>query len=424
MIGQEIYKLAKELFPLNRSLTGNGVRETFDILKRECNELLVREIPTGSQCFDWEVPQEWNCNEAYILTPDGNKICDYSQNNLHIVQYSTPQNLELTLDELETHLFSLPEQPKAIPYITSYYSDFFGFCINDEERKKLKSGIYKIVIDSELKNGSLTMGDIVIKGESKKEILFSTYICHPSMGNNEISGVVVTLFLAKYIQSLPKQKYTYRFIFVPETIGSICYISKNLENLKNNIDAGFVVTCVGDNSTYSYISSRKGNTLADKVALNILNYDIKKFEKFDFTNQGSDERQYCSPKVDLPVCSVTRTKYGEYKEYHTSLDNMSFISPEGLNGAYNVYSKIIDVLEKNDYYKLQTYCEPQLGKRGLYPNLSTLETAKETNIMMNLLSYADGKHDLIDIANIIKIDASELLEILETLLEHKIIKNV
>lgn len=422
MIGKNIYNFCEKIFPINRSLTGDGVRKTLEIIKDEVGELNIYEIPTKTECFDWEVPKEWNCKKAYIITPDGEKICDYSINNLYVVQHSTPINQEMSLEELEQHLHSLPNLPKAIPYITSYYSKYWGFCISENNRKKLKEGKYKVVIDATLSDGAMTYADLVIKGREDKEILFTTYVCHPSMANNETSGIALNTFLIKYIQNLKDRRYTYRFVFAPETVGAICYINKNLKNLKENMDAGFIVTCVGDDLSYSYVSSRKGDTLADKVALNILNYGVEKFEKFDFTNQGSDERQYCSPKVDLPVCSVNRTKYGEYKEYHTSLDNMDFVSPKGFGGAYNVYTKIIDVLEKNGYYELQTYCEPQLGKRGLYPNISTLETAKETNIMMNLLSYADGEHDLIDIANILNIEATLLIDITKKLYQENILK--
>lgn len=424
MRGEEIYNFCKKIFPINRSLTGDGVRKTLKEIEKIIPEIEIFEIPTGSKCFDWEVPKEWNCRQAYILTPEGKKICNYNKNNLHIVQYSIPINKEVSYEELEKHLYSLPDLPDAIPYVTSYYNETWGFCISDNERKKLKKGKYKVVIDSLLKEGSLSYGEIIFKGKEDKEILFTTYICHPSMANNETSGIALNTFLAKYIKSLKNRRFTYRFVFVPETIGSICYIDKNLNNLKKNLQAGFVVTCVGDNLSYSYIASRNANTLADKVALNVLKYSVKEFKEYSFTIQGSDERQYCSPKVDLPVCSVTRSRYGTYKEYHTSLDNMDFVSSEGFNGAYEVYVKIINILENNYYYELTTFCEPQLGKRGLYPNISTLETARETNVMMNLLSYADGKNDLIDIANIIGVSADKLIDIAKKLEKYNILTQI
>jgi len=273
MIGNQMHNLCKELFPINRSLSGDGVRETLKILQRENPELEIHSIKSGTEVFDWTVPDEWNCKEAYIITPDGKKICDYSVNNLHIVQYSTPQEIELELEELQEHLYSQPELPTAIPYVTSYYTPRWGFCISHENRKNLKPGKYKVVIKSELKKGVLNYADLVIPGDSEDEIFFSTYICHPSMANNELSGPVLATFLAKYLKSLEKRRYTYRFVFAPETIGSLIYLSRHLDHLKKRVKAGFILTCVGDNRNYSYLSSRYANTLADKVARNILKYD-------------------------------------------------------------------------------------------------------------------------------------------------------
>jgi len=417
-----MYELLKELFPINRSLSGEGVRETLKILKRENPELTIYSIKSGSQVFDWEVPDEWNCFEAYIITPDGKKICDYNQNNLHLVQYSIAFEGELELEELQKHLYSLANLPEAIPYVTSYYKKRWGFCISENERKKLKKGKYKVVIKSELKKGVINYADIVIPGKSKKEIMFSTYICHPSMANNELSGPVLATFLAKYIKSIDNY-YTYRFIFAPETIGSLIYLSKHLNHLKENVVAGFILTCVGDERTYSYMPSRYGNTLADKVALNLLEYDIKNYKKYSFLQRGSDERQYCSPGIDLPVCSVMRSKYGEYPEYHTSFDNLDLVTPKGLNDSFEFYKKVIDVLENNFYYKVTVLGEPQLGKRGLYPDACTPDTNyKLAFLYRNFLAYADGKNDLIDIANILQISANELVDIAKLFLKHKLVE--
>ncbi|MCH9739650.1 MAG: DUF4910 domain-containing protein [Epsilonproteobacteria bacterium] len=422
-IGQNIYKLCKELFPINRSLTGDGVRETLSILKREIPDLSILEVPTGTQCFDWTVPKEWNCKEAYIIDPEGNKICDFSQNNLHLLGYSTPIDTTLTLDELQKHLYSLPELPEAIPYMTSYYKKRWGFCISHKEREKLKEGQYRIYINSTLENGHLTYGELLIKGESEQEVFFSTYVCHPSMGNNELSGPTVATYLGKYIQSLQNRKYSYRIIFIPETIGSIMYLSKHLKEMKETTIAGFNLTCVGDNNAYSYLPSRDGNTLADKVALHVLNHSEPQFKKYTFLDRGSDERQYCSPGVDLPLCSVMRSKFMEYPEYHTSLDNLNYISAAGLEGAYSIHSKIIDALEKNHTYTSTTLCEPQLGKRGLYPTLSEgTKTREIVKNMMNFLAYCDGSHDLIDIANIIHVPVWELYEIIEDFKQHTLIQ--
>jgi len=421
-IGQNIYKLCKELFPINRSLTGNGVRETLNILKREIPNLNILEVSSGTQCFDWTIPKEWNCQEAYIIDPKGKKICDFSKNNLHLLGYSIPVNKTLTLEKLQNHLYSLPQLPEAIPYMTSYYREQWGFCISQQEREKLKEGQYKVYINSTLENGNLTYGELLIKGESKKEIFFSTYVCHPSMGNNELSGPTVATYLTKYIQSLTNRKYSYRIIFIPETIGSIMYLSKNLKIMKELTIAGFNLTCVGDNNAYSYLPSREGNTLADKVTLHILNHSQLQFKAYTFLDRGSDERQYCSPGVDLPLCSIMRSKFMEYPEYHTSLDNLDYISKEGLEGAYTIYVKIIDALEKNHTYVSTSLCEPQLGKRGLYPTLSKgLETRNIVKNMMNFLAYCDGENDLIDIANMINVPIWELYTIANDFLEHNLI---
>jgi aminopeptidase-like protein len=421
IVGNDIYKLCVELFPIDRSLTGNGTRKTLDILKRELPQLNIYEVLTGTKCFDWTIPREWNCKEAYIITPEGDRICDFSKNNLHLVGYSIPIKKTIPLEELNDYFHSLPELPEAIPYVTSYYKERWGFCISHNERKNLKDGEYKVVINSTLEDGSLTYGELLIPGKTKEEVFLSTYVCHPSMGNNELSGPTVTTHLAKYIQSLENRRYSYRIIFIPETIGSIMYLSKNLNEMKRNMVAGFNVTCVGDNNSYSYLPSRNGGTLADKIALHVLKQSKDNFNDFSFLDRGSDERQYCSPGIDLPVCSVMRTKYLEFKEYHTSLDNLNYIGAKGLNGAYEVYVKIINALENNYKYVSLHLCEPQLGKRGLYPTMNTKDTKSIVNNMMNFLVYCDGTNDLIDISNKINLPIWELYKIIEDLLKNNLI---
>ena len=422
IIGQEMYDWAVDLFPINRSLTGDGVRQTLRYLKNIIPELDVNEVPSGTKCFDWTIPQEWNCEDGYIIDPDGNKICDFKTNNLHIVGYSTPIDREIDLEDLIGHLYYLENQPTAIPYITSYYSPNWGFCISFNEFQKLKNGTYKVKINSELKDGSLTYGEVKLKGESEKEIFLSTYVCHPSMANNELSGPVVTTALVNFIKSLKNRKYSYRIVFIPETIGSIAYISRNINNMKKNIIAGFNITTIGDNRSYSYIPTRYGNTLSDKVAKHVLQ-DID-YVEYSFLERGSDERQYCSPGVDLPIATICRTKYGEYPEYHSSLDDLSVISPDGLYGGYEKIKKAIELLEKNDYYKVNVFCEPQLGKRGLYPTISTNASFNIVKTLKNFIAYADGNNDLIDIANIIGIQAEELFDIIDKMKEAKLIEEV
>jgi aminopeptidase-like protein len=424
-IGIEIYSLCKELFPINRSITGDGVRETLSIIKREIPELHISEIDTGSQCFDWIVPQEWKCEVAYIIDPEGNKICDFSQNNLHVVGYSESVDKSMTLDELEEHLYSLSELPDAVPYITSYYKRRWGFCISDTERKLLKKGKYKVYIRSDLFDGSLTYGEVLIPGNTREEIFFSTYVCHPSMANNELSGPAVVTSLVKYIKSLKNRRYSYRVIFIPETIGSIVYLSKNINTMQKYMVAGFNVSCVGDDNDYGYLPSRTGKTVSDKVAVHVLNHQVLNYTKYSFLQRGSDERQYCSPNVNLPVSCITRSKYGEYKEYHTSLDNLDFISPSGLAGAYKVYARVIELLEHNYAYKPILFCEPQLGKRDLYPTLGVRDRKDDfVQNMLNFLAYCDGALDLIEVADEIKVPAWELFEIINVLLENKLIERV
>ena len=308
--GQEIYKLAEQLFPICRSITGNGVRETLKIIQ-EYIPIKIHEIPTGTKVFDWAVPKEWNIKDAYVMDEDGKKIVDFQENNLHILGYSTPINKIVSLSKLQEHLYSLPDSPDAILYATSYYKERWGFSITHNKRKKLKNGNYKVFIDSELKAGTLTYGELIIPGETKEEIFLSTYICHPSMANNELSGPSVATYLAKWILKGPR-KYTYRIIFIPETIGSITYLSKNLSVMKKNTICGFNVSCVGDDKAYSYLPTKDGNTYTDKVALNILSFKHPDFIKYSFLDKGSDERQYNAPGVDLPVCCVMRTKFATY----------------------------------------------------------------------------------------------------------------
>jgi len=412
--GKEMHELCQELFPICRSITGNGFRQSLEILKKHIPNLEVFEVPTGTKCFDWEVPKEWNIKDAYIVNPEGKKICQFKQSNLHVVGYSTPVNKEIPLNELQEHLYSLPDQADAIPYVTSYYKERWGFCITQNERNKLRTGNYKVLIDSELTNGALTYGELIIPGTSKNEIFISSYLCHPSMANNELSGPVVTTYLAKWLLGR-KNKYTYRIIIVPETIGSITYLSRNFEEVKERIIAGFNVTCIGDDRAYSYLPSRHGDTLSDKVVKHVLKHCHPNFISHSFLDRGSDERQYCSPGIDLPVCSVMRTKYGCYPEYHTSLDDLNLVTPTGLRGGYEVLKKSIECLELNEILRSTVICEPQLGKRGLYPTLSTKHSDSQVRDMMNYLAYTDGDLSILDIAELINRPLWELDDIIENL---------
>ncbi len=415
---EDLYNFCVDLFPICRSITGNGVRETLSMIQSLISGLTIQEVPTGTKAFDWEVPKEWNIHDAYIIDPKGQKFCEFSQSNLHIVGYSAPVDQVMPLETLQEHLHSLPGQPDAIPYITSYYKENWGFCLPHNFRQSLIPGNYRVLIDSELTNGHLTYGELILPGESTQEIFLSTYICHPSMANNELSGPAVTTHIAKWLKTCQNRYYTYRIIFIPETIGSIVYLSRNLPTMQKNMIAGFNVTCVGDNGNFSYLSSRYGNTLADRVAKHILKYKHPDFIEYSFLERGSDERQYCSPGVDLPVVSIMRSKYGEYPEYHTSLDNLEFISSGALTSSFNVLKTCIESLELNNVYQTATLCEPQLGKRGLYPSLSTKGSNFIVCDMMNLIAYCDGNNDLLAIAEIINVPIWELFSIVDKLVEH------
>ena len=417
MIGNDIHKLAQKLWGINRSITGEGVRETLSLLRQHMPNLEIKSVSSGTKVFDWTVPREWKVSEAYVIAPNGDRILDFSVNNLHLVGYSVPFQGKLSLQELNEHLHSLPDQPEAIPYITSYYAERWGFCLSQEQRDQLKDGDYDVIIDSELFEGVLNYAELILPGEKQDEVFLSTYVCHPSMANNELSGPTVVTYIAKWLQNLGSRRYTYRIIFVPETIGSITYLSMNYRDLTKNVVAGFNVSCVGDNRGYSYLPSRDGRTLSDKVARHVLHHIDPNYSVYKWIDRGSDERQYCAPGIDLPIASIMRTKYGQYPEYHTSLDDLvNVVTPKGLDGGYWSLRRALELLEKNFKYKVNVYCEPQMGKRGLYPTLSTKNGGDEVRFMMDFLSYCDGKHDLVDIAE--KIDAAswdlyELATILE-----------
>jgi aminopeptidase-like protein len=417
----EEYGLASRLFPICRSITGNGVRETLQILSEYLPALSVHEVASGTHAFDWVVPDEWNVRDAFIVGPDGTKVIDFKQNNLHLMSYSIPFNDTITLDELEPHLHSLPESPDVIPYVTSYYERAWGFCLRHRDRTKLEPGLYHVVIDSSLKPGHLTYGELLIPGKSKDEVLFSTNICHPSMANNEVSGPVVSMFLAKWIASLNSTRLSYRFLFVPETIGSIVYISQHYRQLRRRVAAGFVLTCLGDNGNFSFLPSRTGDTLADRVAKHVLKNSVDAFTTYDFTRRGSDERQYCSPRMNLPVVSIMRSKYHEYPEYHTSADDMSFISQEGLAGSIEIYRRCIQVLETNVVPYTTTIGEPHLSSRGLYPTTGGQIDQSTVSDIINLTAFADGSLDLIQISELMQRPSWSLAPTVALLEQHGLI---
>lgn len=412
---------ARDLFPICRSLTGEGVRQTLRYIQCLLPGMTIHEVPTGTAAFDWCIPDEWTIRDAYIADTAGRRLVDFRQNNLHVVGYSEPIQATMTRSELEPHLHSLPEAPDAIPYVTSYYKRTWGFCLTQRQRDALGDGPFVVRIDSELIAGSLSYGELVLPGREDKEILLSTYVCHPSMANNELSGIVLQTALGQALLADSERRYTYRLVFVPETIGAIVYLSRHLEHLRSHVIAGFVVTCVGDERTWSYLPSRKGDTLADRVARHVLSHRRPGYRSYSFLDRGSDERQYCSPGADLPVASIMRSKYGTYPEYHTSLDDLSFITPTGLQQSFETYRECLEVLENNFHYKTNMPCEPQLGRRNLYPNLGVREVSENVSNIVNFLAFADGELDLLGIADTIGVPASDCNEIAKSLSSHGLV---
>ena len=423
MIGQEILDFAKVIFPINRSLTGEGVRETFRHIKEHLPGLTVHAVPSGTEAFDWVVPNEWEITEAYIEDSSGKRLVDFANNNLHVVGYSTAVDVSLSLDELQEHLHSLPDKPEAIPYVTSYYSDRWGFCLTHLQRMALVPDTYRAVIRSRKFQGVMNYAELIIPGESSKEVFLSTYICHPSMANNEVSGPSVLTFVAKWLQSAPRH-FTYRLVFLPETIGAIYYLSQHLEHLRQHVHVGFNISCVGDDRNYSFVSSRKGQTLADRIASHILPILSPSFVRHSFLERASDERQYGSPLVDLPLVSLSRTKYGCYDEYHTSLDNFDVVTSTGLEGGFNMISSCIQTAESNRTYIARFPCEPQLGKRGLYPTLGGGKVSASVDVLLNVLSYCDGETDLLTLAEICGLSIFDVADAAKTLEAHDLIREV
>lgn len=413
--GERMYKLAEKLFPICRSITGEGVVKTLSIIS-DCitAEMTIHHVPSGTQVFDWTVPKEWKIRQAYIEDENNHRIIDFEKNNLHVIGYSLPVDKWVDLDELKEYIYTQKDQPDVIPYVTSYYKERIGFCMSENQKNSLKEGKYHMYVDSELFDGSLTYGEVVIKGRTQDEILFSTYVCHPSMADNECSGPSLAAELINYV-SKRDNRYTYRFVFIPETIGSITYLSRNLEYLKEHVKAGFVLSCVGDDREYSVIESKYADTLADKVLKNILSYHAPQYKTYSFLQRGSDERQYNAVGVELPVVAFCRSKYGEYPEYHTSADDMTLVSEKGFQGSFDVMTQVIEALEHNYYYRINIICEPQLGKRGLYPTISQKGSYDAIMALRDFIAYADGKNDLIDISNIINVPVRELCTIADQL---------
>ena len=421
-IGKEMHDLMAELYPICRSITGDGVRKTDKILSEHI-PLEIHEISTGTKVFDWVIPKEWNIKDAYIIDPNGKKIVDFKESNIHLMSYSIPIKAKITLDELKSHLHTIPEKPNVIPYRISYYKENWSFCLSHNQFLDLKEGEYEVVIDSTLKDGSLTYAECFLPGKTDDEILISCYTCHPSLCNDNLSGVVLTTFLAKTIAKINSRKYSYRFLFIPETIGAITWLSLN-ESKLSKIKHGLVATCVGDPGCSTYKKSRNGNLLIDKAVTNVLKHSGNDFKIIDYFPPGSDERQYGSPGINLPVGSLMRTPYGEFPEYHTSADNLDFVKSEYLADSFSKYMKTFNVLENNrTFVNLQPKGEPNLGKRGLYRTISGQQDGYEAELaVISVLNLSDGEHSLLDISERTGMDFGIIKRTADKLIETQLVK--
>ena len=441
--GEKMHELVQELFPICRSITGNGVRETLEIIKRYI-PIEIHEVPSGTKVFDWTIPKEWNIKDAYVKNSKGTKIIDFKKSNLHILNYSIPINKKVSLSELKEHVFTLPEHPKWIPYRTSYYKENWGFCMTHNQFEKLADDEYEVVISSTLEKGHLTFGELFLKGESEKEILLTCYVCHPSMCNDNLSGVSLLTYLAKYL-SKKKLKYSYRFLFIPETIGAITWLYLN-EKMVNKIQGGLVATCLGDRGHITYKKTRNGNSVIDKIVEKILKESGERYEIIDFFPAGSDERQFSSPGFNLPIGSITRTLYGKFPEYHTSADNLDFVQPRYFQNTFEKYVLVISELE--DYIKnssiskesiqkkskeknvlmfknIYPKCEPNLGKRGLYDEIGAKKDGLENKMpIFWVLNFSDGKNSLLDISQRSKIKLEDLKLAAERLVKVGLIQQI
>ncbi len=397
---EDLEKYFDRLWPICRSISGNGLRQSFQILQ-ELIPLELKEYESGQEVFDWTVPKEWNIKDAHILGPDGKKYADFQTNNLHVVNYSIPVDAEMDWNELSSHLHTLTDIPDAIPYITSYYKEKWGFCVSQNVYDSMpREGKYKVIIDSTLGDGSVTVGQCLLEGESDREILFSSYLCHPSMANNELSGPLAMAFLYKKLEQMEQRKFSYRFVLAPETIGILCFLSDWGQHLADHLDAGYVMTCCGDRGMFNYKRSKDANSIVNRAAEHILEFEYSQFGVRDFSVGGSDERQYCSPGFNLPVGSIMRTPYQEYPEYHTSHDDKSLMDFENLSETVELSFKVCQALELNENPKgTVLYGEPQLGKRGLYPDsINPADNRVELHRKMHLLSFADGDTEMLEIA--------------------------
>ena len=422
-LGLEMHRLIADLYPICRSITGDGVRTTLQMLQQYI-PLEIHEVPTGTAVFDWTVPKEWNVRDAYIKNNRGEKVVDFQASNLHLVNYSIPIHHQMPLSQLKEHLFTLPNHPDWIPYRTSYYQETWGFCLSDRTLAGLEDGEYEVSIDSSLTDGYLSYGEYFLPGATDFEILLSCHVCHPSLCNDNLSGIALATFLAKYLSALPR-RYSYRFLFIPGTIGAITWLSLNTERTRR-IKHGLVISGVGDAGSMTYKQSRQGDAEIDRVVAYVLQHSGQPHKIAAFSPYGYDERQYCSPGFNLPVGRLSRTQFGTYPEYHTSADNLDFVKPDCLADSLSVYLETIAILEANKrYLNTNPYCEPQLGKRGLY-NLAGghQHTQASQMAMLWMLNLADGQHSLLDIAHRANLPFESIVQIADLLLNHHLLTEI
>lgn len=418
--GDHLMNFIRELFPICRSITGNGLRETLRLIGEEI-PLNIHEVPTGTKVLDWEIPKEWNIKDAFIRNSGGEKIVDFKKLNLHVLNYSAPVHETMELKDLAPHLYSIPEKPGLVPYRTSYYKENWGFCMSHDQLTSLQDGSYEVVVDSELANGSLTYGEYLIKGKTVDEVLISTHVCHPSLCNDNLSGIAVCTQLAKIVKEL-KPHFSYRFLFIPGTIGAITWLARNEDKIQN-IRYGLVTSLLGLDSIFTYKRSRQPNTRINRIVEHVLS-KIPGSRTIDFIPYGYDERQFCSPGYNLPVGNLTRIPFGEYPEYHTSADNLNLISGQALTDSLNIFLKIVEHIEADRYYvNLFPKGEPQLGKRGLYDAVGGSNESKNLQLaFLWILNYSDGIHSLSEISVLSGIEMEIISRAANMLLEKGLLR--
>ena len=427
-IGEEIYSWIKDLYPIKRTLAGPGFNDTLSYIKKIIPEVKINNFPSGSKVFDWTVPDEWHLRKAYIKDPDGNIVLDSGDSSLFVVGYSKKINKKLPLNELKKNIYTLKDLPDAVPYVTSFYDSNWGFCMSYNQFINLKDGLYEIFIDSEFIKGNLKTGEYTKKGKSKKQIIFSTYLCHPEMVNNELAAPTILVALARELEK-KNTKYTYKFLFNVETIGTLCYIQKHLQSLKENVAAGFVITCFGDAAKPNLVPSKYGDTLADSFAKKTLSEFRNGYNHRSYFDKGSEERQYTHPNVDLPFVTITRSLFREFEEYHTSSDNLSMVTNDSLTDSFNILSDLVDLIEAEPIYISTTTGEPFLTKRKLYAKISSITKSNElhnelSTKLVNLNSYCDGKNLISDLATLLPYSTEEIKELIDISIQNNLIKEI